>query len=152
MKKTLIILAVIALMAGLFFFGCQSSAEKAKDAEEIAQKAEDEAIEANYELDEARHDSYLDYLEFKKESEEIIASHKKSIAKLRVRIKSEKKENRAIHEKKLNEIEQKSSEMKKKMDEYKEDGIDKWTKFKKEFNHDMVELGNALEDFTTKNV
>ncbi|MFN0047523.1 MAG: hypothetical protein ACKVOU_00200 [Cytophagales bacterium] len=42
--------------------------------------------------------------------------------------------------------------MKKKMDDYKEDGKENWEKFKTEFNHDMDEIGNAFKDLTVKNV
>ncbi len=42
--------------------------------------------------------------------------------------------------------------MKIKMDNYKEDGKEKWEAFKSEFSHDMDELGSALKDLTVNNV
>ncbi len=42
--------------------------------------------------------------------------------------------------------------MKKKMENYKEEGKDKWEIFKAEFSHDMDELGKAFKDLTVKNV
>ena len=55
-------------------------------------------------------------------------------------------------EKKIDELEQKNSELKKRLDDYKADGKEKWEKFKAEFSHDMDELGKAFKDLTVKNV
>ena len=40
--------------------------------------------------------------------------------------------------------------MKKRMDDYKADGKDKWEIFKAEFSHDMDDLGKSIKDFTAK--
>jgi hypothetical protein len=42
--------------------------------------------------------------------------------------------------------------MKMKMDNYKEEGKDKWEIFKTEFSHDMDALGKSFKDLTVKNV
>jgi len=42
--------------------------------------------------------------------------------------------------------------MKQKLGDHKEDGKENWNAFKKEFNHDMDELGNAFKDLTVNNV
>ncbi len=39
-----------------------------------------------------------------------------------------------------------------KMNDYKANGKENWEIFKKEFNHDMDELGKAFKDLTVKNV
>ena len=49
-------------------------------------------------------------------------------------------------------MEQKNTDMKKRMDEYKADGKEQWKKFKAEFSRDMDELGQAFKDLTVKNV
>ena len=152
MKKTILALAVTAFIAGTTLPSCQSSAEKVENAQDKVQEAQSDADDAEKDLDQAREDSYNEYQKFKKESDEKISAHEKSIIEFRVRIATEKKENRAQYEKKLAELEQKNSDMKKKMDEYKEEGKDKWEIFKNEFSHDMEELGKAFNDFTTKNV
>jgi hypothetical protein len=43
---------------------------------------------------------------------------------------------------------QKNNNLKKELTEYNNEGSDKWTTFKIEFNRDMDELGKALKDFT----
>ena len=52
---------------------------------------------------------------------------------------------------KISDLEQKNTDMKKKLDEYGMEGKDKWDAFKAEFNHDMDELGKALKDLTVDN-
>jgi len=53
--------------------------------------------------------------------------------------------------KKDSRIRAKNSSMKIKIDEYKEEGNEKWESFKREFNHDMDEIGNSLKDLTKNN-
>ena len=38
-----------------------------------------------------------------------------------------------------------------KLDNYKVDASENWESFKREFNHDMSELGDALKDITVDN-
>jgi len=58
---------------------------------------------------------------------------------------------RADYEKNLNELEQKNKNLKMKMAEYQDSGKDNWESFKREFNHDMDELGKSLKNFTDNN-
>jgi hypothetical protein len=83
-------------------------------------------------------------------AEEKINSYEKIIAEFKARIAKETKEDIAKYEKTLAELELKTSDMKRKLVEYKKEGIDKWDSFKLKFNHDMDELGNALKNFTVK--
>jgi outer membrane murein-binding lipoprotein Lpp len=138
-----------AFLAGTIITGCQSSAEKVEDARENVQDAKDNMVIAKKELSIARIDSVQ---QFKKESEEKIKIQENSIADFKIRIANEKNMDKMKFEKKLEELEQKNIDMKKKLEEYKDEGQDNWTSFKNEFNHDMTELGDAIKDLTVKNV
>jgi predicted RNase H-like nuclease (RuvC/YqgF family) len=142
MRKTISALAVTIFIAGAILTGCQSSAKKVENAR-------DKVIEANQELSQALKDSIQ---QFKTESELKISANEKSIAEFKAKIKNEKKENKAAYEKKLAELEQKNSDLKKKLEEFKDDSKANWKTFKTEFSNDMNELGQALKDFTVKNV
>lgn len=83
-------------------------------------------------------------------AEEKISSYEKSIGELKARIAKETKENIAKYEKTLTDLEQKASEIKKKVHEYKEEGKDKWAAYNDKFNHDLDELGKALKNFMVK--
>jgi hypothetical protein len=82
--------------------------------------------------------------------EEKISVYEKIIAEFKARISKEKKENIAKYEKTIAELEQKAGDMKKKLEDFKVEGKDKWDSFKLKFDHDMDELGKALKNFTVK--
>ena len=83
-------------------------------------------------------------------AEEKINSYEKSIGEFKERIAKETKENIAKYEKTLADLEQKASEIKKKVHEYKVEGKDKWAAYNDKFNHDLDELGKALKNFMVK--
>jgi len=142
MKYTILILVVTVFMTGIILSSCQSSTKKVENAR-------NKVIEAELGLNQALKDSIQQY---KKESEEKISYYEKSIAEFKAKIANRKKEDKAIYEKKLAMLEQKNTELKKILSDYKDEGQDKWTSFKNEFNHDMDELGKAFKDLTVKNL
>lgn len=144
MKNKLFNLAAIVFVSGTMLTGCNMMDKKADSSQDKVEDAKQNVAEANQALNNAIE-------QFKKESEEIIAANEKSIAEFKVKIAEEKAGNKAILEKRLDEMEQKNKEMKKKLASYKNDGNEKWNTFKDEFNHDMKELGKAFKDLTVKN-
>jgi predicted RNase H-like nuclease (RuvC/YqgF family) len=162
MKKTIRSLTVITFIAGAILTvvfisgavltGCQSSAEKEKNAQDKVQEAKNDLGEAQQDLNQAQQEVLYEYQQFKRESEEKIATHNKSIAEFKARIAIKKYENKAEYEKKLVALEQKNSDLKRKLDEYKEFGKDKWETFKTEFSRDMEEIGKSLKDLMVDNV
>jgi uncharacterized protein YccT (UPF0319 family) len=149
MYKSLFILALALPLAGFMITGCQQSDSKVEKARDKLQDAEEQVVVANQELNQTLNDSIQ---LFKKESGELIISYEKSIAELKTKLENEKEENKIIMEKKLALLEQKSEDLKIKLQEYEEEGTDKWTAFKNEFNHDLEQLGTALKDLTVDNV
>ena len=144
MKTLTFILITAMFVVGSIFIGCQSSSDKVKDAQKKMEEANYDLIIAKQELDQAQKDSIH---QFRKESEAKITQHEKSIAEFKARISSEKRENKAKYDKKLAELEQQNSDLKKSLDEFKEDGKEQWTAFKVKFNKDMDKLGEAFKGF-----
>jgi hypothetical protein len=151
MKKSVFTIVITMLIAGFMFISCQSSAKKVENAENNLQEARDGVAEAKLDLNKSEREYNTEYMEFRKASDEKIAAHEKSIAEFKTRIANEKLVNKVAYEKKLKELEQKNSDMKKKLDEYKEESQDKWASFKSEFGRDLDDLGKAFKDFTVKN-
>ena len=151
MKKIISKLAIASLMAGIVFSGCQSAAKKVENAEKDLQNAQNNVVDARQDLYKATKDSLTEYQIFKNESQQKISAHEKSIAEFKARIAAEKQENKVAYEKKIAELENKNSDLKRKLEEYKEDGQTKWTEFKSKFSHDMSELGQAFKNFTVTN-
>ncbi len=147
MKKIIFTFLVTTIcIASTCVISCKSSNEKVQDAKNNVAEAE-----AEENLIKAQQDSVTDYQEFKKQAAEKISTHEKSIAEFKARIANEKTEIKATYEKQLDELEHKNSDMKKKLDDYKETGKEQWTSFKNEFNNDMNELGQAFKRFTVNN-
>jgi len=56
-----------------------------------------------------------------------------------------------ISAKKIEELEQKNKDIEAKVETYKNDRSSDWESIKREYNHDINELGKALKDMTVNN-
>lgn len=150
MKKTILFLAVTGIIAGTSFTACQSTEQKTKIAEDKVQNAEIKLDQAQLNLYEAQQAAHAEYLEFKRVSDEKFVANQKSIAEFKARIASEKMENRAEYEMKLAELDQKNSDLKKKLDEFKAEGKDQWDIFKTQFRQDMENMSESFKNLMHK--
>jgi hypothetical protein len=145
MKKTIIKAGLFSCITMALVLSCNSPAEELEIAQNNLKQAGTELIKANEE--------YLeDIAQYRKETADKIAANGKSIADFKLRIANEKKSAKADYTKKIAELEQKNTDSKKKMDDYKAEGLASWKKFKSEFGHDMDALGKAFKDFGINNV
>jgi hypothetical protein len=142
MKNTVKVLTISALFSMAFLTACSSSSEKLEDAKE-------DVTEANEKLDEAETAYMNDIEEYKKETAAKIAANDQMIADFQVLSEKEKKANSAEYQKKVMELKTENEAMRSKMENYTAQGNEQWVEFKKEFGNDMVELGRALNDFST---
>jgi predicted RNase H-like nuclease (RuvC/YqgF family) len=58
---------------------------------------------------------------------------------------------KAKYNKAVAELEQKNRDLKKKLEEYKDEGESKWQEFKTNFSHDIDGLGNTMKDLFKDN-
>ncbi len=144
MRKTILVLVALAFVAAVPFSGCTNSAQKVDNAK-------DNVDQAKVDLDQANQDYLTEVENFKKESAAKTVTYDQRIAELKAKVAKLKGKTKVAYQKEIASLEKKNTEMKKTLSSYKEDGKDKWTSFKTEFNHDMDELGNALKDFTVDN-
>ncbi|CAN5422115.1 hypothetical protein BH10BAC1_BH10BAC1_02360 [soil metagenome] len=145
MKKSIFTLALITFVTGTMLTSCSSSAEKVDAA-----KADIET--AQHDLDKAKEDYNEQYAKFKLESDQKITANEQLIADLKEYSKNKKKEAKITYDKAVSDLEETNEAMKAKVRDYKEEGNDKWESFKREFNHDMEELGQSITDLTKNNV
>lgn len=152
MRKFFLALAAIAFMSITIAtsYG-QEPDKKSEKARENLKEAKSDVVDAKQDLKEAQKDSVSDYQSFKTDSELKIKDNEKSIADLKVKSSKINAANKATYQKKVSELEQKNAKLKSNLADYKDEGPDKWTSFKTEFNHDMNELGKAIKDFTVNN-
>ena len=145
MKKSSLILAGIMIAGGTLFTNCTTPAEKTDAAREDVQEAKED-------LKQAKEDFAEQFIKFKFDTEEKITANDKLIADLKSYSKDKKKEVKADYDKAVSDLEAKNQEMKRKIEDYKAEGNEKWDAFKDEFNHDMDQLGEAIKDIGKKNV
>lgn len=143
MNKILFYILPVALISSLIMM-CSSPAEKVNTAQQ-------EVNQANKDLEKANQEYQQDILNYKKENETRIATNDHLISDFKVRIANEKKAVKDEYNKKIAELEQKNTDTRRKLDEYKAESKEKWESFKSEFNRDMDELGTALSNLTVKN-
>jgi hypothetical protein len=141
MKKPIFILAVTVILAATVLKQLLSSVKKPGNAQDKVQQAKDKVVKAEQELNLAMKEAVH---EFKKASERMIGNNEKSLAELKTRLAGEQKDNKAHYERKLRALEQKNTDMKRKLEDYKEEGREKWDSFKTVFNHNMDDLGKSI--------
>ncbi len=145
MKKqgTVIITLILAVIFGAI--SCQSSSS------ERLEDAQAEAAEADKNLSNAKEEYITDMDNFKKETSIKISANEQSIKEFKASIASSKKDIKAEYDNKINDLEVKNTDMKRKLSEYKVEGEDQWNAFKNEFSQDLEELGVALQELTVDN-
>jgi outer membrane murein-binding lipoprotein Lpp len=145
MKKTIYTLVFTMLIAGTALLGCKSSTKEETESQEKVQEAKDNLVEAK------KAASAEEWKAFKKDTDSVINKNKIRIAELKLNLKKTGKTVDAKYNKNIDVLEQKNKDLKAKMDTYKNDASNDWESFKREFNHDVNELGNALTEFTVDN-
>ncbi|MBK8490417.1 MAG: hypothetical protein IPL49_05775 [Saprospirales bacterium] len=146
MKQLIFILAVATMfMAGTVFTGCQTAAEK-----EQADQDRLEAAQADLDAAADKLATAEEWRAFKTESEEKINDIEIRIAELKEKMKNSGKILDGLYAQRIETLEQKNRDLRTKMANYEQNQSD-WESFKREFNHDMDELGQALKDFTVDN-
>ncbi len=92
-----------------------------------------------------------DWQNFKKEQEEKIKINEEHIAKLRKAQSKPEQAMDAAYQKEIDRLQKKNEELRTKIVNYKYDE-GKWAQFKREFSHDMDELGKAIKNIGKDNV
>jgi len=153
MKKSIITIAIASMIiAGSAFTSCKSPAEKADDAQADVQ-------DARKDLNEAQNDANTktenvataeEWQLFKSEAEAKIRSNEVRINELTIQMNKPGKVFDDLYKKRIQTLEQQNRDLKNRIDAYDKSHTD-WETFKREFNHDMDELGEALKNLTVSN-
>jgi len=152
MKKSISILAIATLVVGSIVISCKPNTEKEQAAQESVDSAKVALTEAEENLDEAKRAATAEeWQEFKNTTDAKIEENKAKIAELKLKIKKTGKDIDKAYQRNIDTLEQKNERLKIKIDSYKNDAQSDWNSFKREFNHDMDELGQSLKDFTVDN-
>ncbi|HUX60213.1 MAG TPA: hypothetical protein VMV32_02785 [Ignavibacteriaceae bacterium] len=145
MKNKVLTLAVIGFMAGIVFMGCQNTEEKNSQQPNesmVETKPDSQAVQTSY-SDE--------WQSFKSTSEQKIQDNENSITAFKEKMKKSGTKVKAKYNIEIAKLEATNRAMKKKLEEYKNDGKSAWEDFKTGFNMDMDKLGKAVKDLTSDN-
>jgi hypothetical protein len=127
----------------ILLISCASPSEKVENAKE-------EVLDANNKLDTAIKNYQADINAYKIETASKIAANELAIKNFNSKIENEKKELRASYLSKIEVLEKKNRDLKNKLDNYQDDGNDKWRTFKAEFGKEMDDLGKSIKDLASK--
>jgi len=151
MKKTVFIpIAMLSIVA--IFISCRPSTNEEQTAEDNVELAKQDVQEAKEDLAEAKRQANAEeWQNFKDEMNAAIEKNDAKIAELKQEIKKTGKTADAEFDKKVDALKEKNENLKLKIKTYKNDVDSDLQSFKREFNHDMDELGNAFKDLTVNN-
>ena len=135
MKNKTLALAVIMFTAGIFSVSLSNAKSVVKEKNTTIQTTTAQNDWANY----------------KKEQEDKIRKNDERIAELKREKANTSKTVDSLYNKRIATLQQKNSELRTKIVTYKYEES-KWEQFKREFNHDMDELGKSLKDLGKDNV
>ncbi len=140
MKKKILIFAAMGAVAGMFLVSCGQTPEQKVEA-------------ASQDLKNARADYVSEWQKFKTVSEEQIRSNEERIEAFKAKIHEEgtNADTNAKYDKEVADLEQKNRDLKRALDEYKDEGESKWQEFKTNFSHDMDAVGKTMKDLFKDN-
>lgn len=149
-KITFLFAALIAI--GTIFIGCQSNEKKVENSMEEVQEEQEDLNQAQQEVatEAKKVEVNAEWNAYKIEALEKINKNEIRIAELKAKKAKKGELLDPLYEKRIEKLEQKNAELKAKIATYESEQSD-WEAFKREFNHDMDELGNALKDFDKDN-
>jgi uncharacterized protein YpmB len=146
MKKSIFTLTLLACAAlPISYSYGQEPDKKTEKAKENLQEERLDVVEAKVDLKDAQN---VDYLAFKEESEMKFKKNEESINDLKIKILKNDEKFRTQDQMRVGVLEQKNISLQKEMNDYKDEGLEKWTAFKNKFNYDLDELTKAIKDFS----
>jgi len=144
MIKTVLVVLSTVILTGMLIISCNSPADKLENAEN---KMDD----ASQKLEEETQNYLMEVEAFKKSTEAQIAANEKSIIELNAKAANQKPSTKAEYELKIAELNKKNSDMKLKLAGFDTRNQSEWAQFKRDFNRDMDELGQAFKNLAEKN-
>jgi hypothetical protein len=131
------------------FTGCMSSDQKKEAAKAQVAAAEDNLSDVKYNaaVVEQKAATAEELKTFKLESELKIKNNEVSIVELKLKMKTPGSALDEVYAKRIDSLETKNKNMKTRMGDYEKIHSD-WTKFKRDFNRDLDELGRKLKSLT----
>ena len=145
MRKLIYVLSVMIFLTGilLFFYGCNSSNTK----ESVKQETKTETTDLQ-KVETTRVATAEEWQAFKNDAEQRLVVNEQKIADLKKQLKKPGKLFDKMYENRIAKLEDQNRTLRMKINAYEKEQTD-WEVFKREFNHDMDELGKAINNVFT---
>lgn len=140
-------------LVGAIFTGCQTSAEKVDDAKANVTEAKQDLKEVKAEVsaEEQKAANEAAWKAYKVEAEAKIDANDVLIAEIKAKMQKAGKTMDKLYKQQVEALEQKNKDLRQRINVYNANTQSDWESFKREFDHDMDELGAALKDLTVNN-
>lgn len=148
MKQLIAMLGLMILIVMSSTNGFSQTNKKTDKARKNVKKAQHNLADAKQDLHQARLDSTEDFIQFKKEAQEKIAANDREIELLSEKKWDNKSEYQKMYDQEIFDLKKRNRVLQQKIDVSQATMPSKWSAFKKEFSHDMSELGKAIKNTT----
>ncbi len=149
MKKKIVFSLLLAVLVSISIASCNKS-PKAK--EEVLIDAKQDVETAKEDLDEATSDSIVEFNKYKSSIQIKLAENEKVISDLKASIKAEDRKTQTLYNKQLENLQLRNTELKLKIETYKQGPTQKWELFKVDFNKELDKLGKSISSTANNNL
>lgn len=147
MRTRIILNLLLAVLVSISISSCNKS-PKAKEAE--LNEAKQEVENAEVDLDEAKTDSVYAFNKYKSSIQIKLVENEKVITDLKAKIEDKDRKTQTLYYRQLENLQIKNTELKLKIENYKQGPTQKWELFKVDFNNELDDLGKSISN-TVKN-
>ena len=149
MKTRIILNLLLAALVSISVPSCNKS-PKAKEAD--LNDAKQEVENAKEDLDEAKIDSVVAFNKYKSSIQIKLVENEKVITDLKAKIGDKDRKTQTLYYKQLENLQIKNTELKLKIENYKQGPTQKWELFKVDFNNELDNLGKSISNTANNNM
>jgi hypothetical protein len=149
MKTRIILNLLLATLVSISISSCNKS-PKAKEAE--LNEAKQEVENAEVDLDEAKTDSVYAFNKYKSSIQIKLVENEKVITDLKAKIEDKDRKTQTLYYRQLDNLQIKNTELKLKIENYKQGPTQKWELFKVDFNNELDDLGKSISNTANNNM
>lgn len=149
MKTPIIFNGLLAIIVSLSISSCNNS-PKAKEAD--LNNAKEDVESAKEDLDEATIDSVYAFNKYKSSIQIKLVENEKIITDLKANIKDKDRKTQTLYYQQLENLQIKNTELKLKIENYKQGPTQKWELFKVDFNNELDNLGKSISNTANNNM
>jgi len=149
MKTRIILNLFLAILVSISISSCNKSPKsKQVDLNEAKQEVEI----AKEDLDKATTDSVYAFNNYKSSIQIKLVENEKVITDLKAKIEDKDRKTQTLYYRQLENLQIKNTELKLKIENYKQGPTQKWELFKVDFNNELDDLGKSISTIANNNM